>query len=94
MKVTKKGQPLTAMGRAKLRKLRGRGRARDWHKSRKVRRVVDAQAFANRITTAAWFERQVAKVLGEVFSRENVRRAIGPLATAGDVQVKVRGVRV
>lgn len=52
------------------------------------------QLEARRRNVAAWFDQQVGKVLGEVFSRENVQRKLGPLATAGDVQVKVRGVRI
>lgn len=89
MKRTKQGQPLTVIGRAKLRKLRNRGRARDWHKSR---RVMREQLEARRRNVATWFGAQIGKVLGEVFSPENMRRAVGPMATVGEPRIQFRGI--
>lgn len=88
--MTKKGQPLTKMGRLKLRKLRARGRARNWHLSR---RVVRETLEARRASTGRWFDRQVGKMLGEVFSKENLRRA-APFATLGEPTIQVRSVKL
>jgi hypothetical protein len=102
LKVTKKGQPLTAMGRAKLRKLRARGRARNWHLSRKNLRaqnraelVLEAEREWRRKPLAerqAWFESEVFKTLNDAFSPENLRAAAGPLATLGTPTIKVRRI--
>lgn len=88
------------MGRAKLRKLRGRGRARDWHLSHRLRPQLESAEEREWRTKPlaerqAWFEREVGKMLGETFDPKNVKRMLGPLGGAvalGQPIIKVRRV--